>query len=128
MRQHYTNVVMLGLSQVTNRAFGVVSREIPRSGHHRGRYQTNGSGRTASSPILCSSPATSDPNVTNQFLYNDREELNFCSAPMARAVANASPSTTWAGPSLIAGDLRGRATFAPMDWAYSYYNDNGEPT
>lgn len=119
-----TNVVMLGSSQATNRAFGVLSREIRAFGSTEAatnQWFRDGRGFITNTVQFT---GTSDPNVTNQFLYNDREELvqrtdgagrrqRFAFDDMGRPIAR---ETYEAGQSV------------PMDWAYSYYNDNGEPT
>jgi len=119
-----TNVVALGSATVTNCAFGVISRQIHAFGSGDAaitQWFRDGRGFVTN---FIQFTGTSDPNVTNQFLYNDREELvqrtdgagrrfHFAFDDIGRPIAT---ETYEAGQSV------------PMDWSYSYYNDNGELT
>jgi RHS repeat-associated protein len=119
-----TNVVTLGSSSVTNRAFGVMRREIrayASSDAATNEWFRDGRGFVTNAVQYT---GTGDPNVTNQFLYNGRQELvermdaagrrhRFAYDDMGRPIAR---ETFEAGQTV------------PMDWSYSYYNGNGEMT
>jgi RHS repeat-associated protein len=119
-----TNVVTNGTNVSTNIAFGLVTRAIRAYGSVDAATNDtffNGQGFITNT-IQYS--GTSDPNITNQFLYNERNELVqrtdsagrryvFLYDPMSRP---AGQETYEAGAS------------TPMDFNYEYYNDNGELT
>jgi YD repeat-containing protein len=117
-----TNVVALGSTLGTNTAFGLLQREIRAFGTPDAA--TNDSFYTGQGFVTNSVQytGTSDPNITNQFFYNERDEL--------------VQRTDGAGRNyLFAYDPMGRITAketyeagqtTPMDWLYYYYNENGE--
>ena len=119
-----TNVVTLGSSQVTNRAFGVLNRAIRAYGSADAAtnvWSRDGRGFVTNTVQYT---GTSDPNVSNQFLYNGREEL------VERADA-AGRRYRFAYDDMgrpIASETFESGQTVPMDWSYSYYNENGEPT
>ncbi|MBI1176394.1 hypothetical protein GC207_03030 [bacterium] len=117
-----TNVVTLGASTQTNRAFGVMTRQItafssPDAATNDFAWDEHG-WKTQEIGYT----GTGDPAITNSFLYNLRGEL-----VLKTDAANRSQ--------FFAYDGMGRKTIAevydagqtvPLDFAYSYYNDNGE--
>jgi RHS repeat-associated protein len=117
-----TNVVVLGSTTQTNIALGIPTRKI----------RAYGSPDAATNDMFCNGQGfptnsvqytgTGDPNIVNQLFYDERGELiqrtdavganyTFVFDPMGRPTAQETFDT-------------GQAT--PMDWKYSYYNENGE--
>jgi RHS repeat-associated protein len=117
-----TNVVVNGNTTQTNRAFGILTRQI----------RAYGSPDAATNDLFYSGQGfptnsiqytgTGDPNIVNQLFYNERNELiqrtdaagaSYCFAydPMGRQTAQ---ETYDAGQTV------------PVNFRYSYYNENGE--
>ena len=119
-----TNVVTVGTNISTNTAFGVLTRQITAYGSidaatNDMAYDGHG---FLTNEIQYTS--TSDPNVTNQFLYNERGE-------MAQRIDGAGRSYVFIHDPM--GRPSGQETYeagqtTPMDFNYSYYNFNGELT
>ena len=117
-----TNVVVLGNTTQTNLAFGVITRRIRAYGSSDAATNDlfyNGQGFPTNSVQYT---GTSDPNIVNQLFYDERGELiqrtdavgasyTFAFDPMGRPTAQETFDT-------------GQTT--PMDWKFTYYNENGE--
>jgi RHS repeat-associated protein len=117
-----TNVVTDGASTVTNTAFGLLTRKIRAYGSPDAATNDlfySGQGFVTNSVQYT---GTTDPAVTNLFVYNERGELvqrtdaagrsyRFLYDPLGRP---AGQETYEAGQSV------------PVDFNYSYYNENGE--
>jgi RHS repeat-associated protein len=117
-----TSVVTNGAIQVTNKAFGLMTRSIraynsPDAATNDLFY--NGQGFVTNTVQYT---GTGDPAISSSFFYNERNEL------VQRTDAGGR-TYTFTYDDL--GKSTGRETFdtghaAPMDWEYRYYNDNGE--
>ena len=117
-----TNVVVNGSLTQTNLAFGVLTRQIRAYGSPDAA--TNDSSYSGQGFITSSIQysGTGDPNVANQFFYNERGELVqrtdavgadylYDFDPMGRPI---SQETFDAGQTIA------------TDWKFQYYNANGE--
>jgi YD repeat-containing protein len=122
-----TNVATLGSQSVTNTAFGMVQRQIRAFGSSDAATNDvfyNGQGFATNAVRYTGTDGTGDRNVTNSFIYDER--------------GNLVRRTDAAGRSYVFNfDPMGRPTLSeaydigqtqPMDWTYTYYNDNGEVT
>jgi RHS repeat-associated protein len=119
-----TNVLTVGTNQMTNAAFGILQRQI----------RAFGSPDAATNDVFCDGrgfptntvqyAGTGDANITNQCLYNGRGEVaqrtdaagrtyRFAFDPMGRPTAR---------------EVFDTGQSQPIDWEYSYYNENGELT
>ncbi len=117
-----TNVVVLGNTTQTNLAFGVTTRRVRAYGSSDAATNDlfyNGQGFPTNSVQYT---GTGDPNIVNQLFYDERGELiqrtdavgasyTFAFDPMGRPTAQETFDT-------------GQTT--PMDWKFTYYNENGE--
>lgn len=119
-----TNVATLGSQTVTNMAFGMAQRQIRAFGSQDAATNDvfyNGQGFVTNTVQYT---GTSDSNVTNRFFYDER--------------GNLIDRTDAAGRNYVFNfDPMGRPTLKetydvgqgqPMDWTFTYYNDNGEVT
>ncbi|HEX3627107.1 MAG TPA: choice-of-anchor Q domain-containing protein [Verrucomicrobiae bacterium] len=117
-----TNVVTLGNTTQTNVAFGVLTRRIRAYGSSDAATNDlfyNGQGFPTNSVQYT---GDGDPNVVNQLFYDERGELvQRTDAAGANYVFDFDPmGRQTAQETYDAGQT------VPMDFSYSYYDDNGE--
>ena len=107
-----------GAMSKTNQSFGLLWRQdLPGS---RSDWILNGRG-FAKQEIRYT--GTADPDVVNDYLYNDRGEMVQESNSL-RIISHAYDGM--GRP--IWKEIRDPGSAVPMDWVYNYYNENGELT
>jgi len=119
-----TNVVISGAASITNTAYGLLTRKIRAYGTPDAATNDlfySGQGFITNSIQYT---GTGDPAISNTFFYNELGEL------VQKADAAGRFTTFDYDPM---GRPAGRETYetgqsVPMDWNYSYYNENGELT
>ncbi|HYG23704.1 MAG TPA: DUF6531 domain-containing protein, partial [Verrucomicrobiae bacterium] len=119
-----TSVVPAGNRTWTNRAFGMLLREVRAFGSPdaaTNEYRYNGGGFITNEIRYTS---TTDPHVTNWLFYNARGEL-------FKKVDAAGRTYRFEHDGLgrvIAEETYEPGAGVPLGWEYSYYNHNGEKT
>jgi len=119
-----TSVMMNGTNTVTNAAFGLLARRIRANNSPDAATNDMFYGGNGFVTATIQYTGTGDPAITNQYLYNERNEL------VQQTDAAGRTSTFTYDPM---GRPTSRETFesgqtVPMDWNDSYYNENGDLT
>jgi RHS repeat-associated protein len=117
-----TTVAVIGTNNFTNASFGLLTRQIRAYSSVDAATNDifyNGQGSIANTIQYT---ATTDPNISNQFLYNERNEL-------VQQTDGAGRNSRFAYDPM--GRLSTKETYeagqtTPMDWNDLYYNENGE--